>query len=158
MLIRKLGYDISPIINNKELKDFNENHFKLINFVKKYTLTSPERMHALIESVKYVSKNKISGDIVECGVWKGGSMMLVAKTLLEANNTDFELYLFDTFEGTTKPTKVDKDYLGNSMLSTWENEFAGKEKLPTSADYVSLEEVQKKSFFNRIPKRKNSFY
>lgn len=157
MLFRKLGYDISPIMNNSELKDFRENDFKLINFVKKYTLTSPERMYALIEAVRYVIRNQISGDIVECGVWKGGSMMLVAKTLMESYNTDYGLYLFDTFEGTTKPTEADKDYLGNSMLTTWEKEFEGKRKLHVSADYASLEEVQKNLFLTEYPREKIYF-
>ncbi len=157
MLFRKLGYDISPIIKDNELKDFSENEFDLINSVKKFTLTSPERMYALIEDIRYVTRNQISGDIVECGMWKGGSMMLAAKTLMESNNTDYQLYLFDTFEGTTKPTEVDKDYLGNSMLKTWENEFEGKEKLPASADYASLEEVQKNLFSTEYPKEKIHF-
>ena len=64
-------------------------------------------MYALIEAVRYVARNQISGDIVECGVWKGGSMMLAAKTLMELDNTDYDLYLFDTFEGTTTPTEID---------------------------------------------------
>ena len=156
MLFRKLGYDISPIMNNKELKDFRENE-KLINFVKKYTLTSPERMYALIEAVRYVTRNQISGAIVECGVWKGGSMMLAAKTLMESHNTDYELYLFDTFEGTTQPTEIDKDYLGNSMLTIWKKEFEGKEKLPASADYASLDEVQKNLFLTEYPREKIHF-
>lgn len=157
MLFRKIGYDISPIINNKELRDLSENEFRLINFVKKYTLTSPERMYALIEAVRYVVRNKISGDIVECGVWKGGSMMLAAKTLMESNNTNYDLYLFDTFEGTTKPTNVDEDYLGNSMLTTWEKEFEGKEKMAASADYASLEEVQKNLFSTEYLREKIHF-
>lgn len=157
MSFRKLGYDISPISDKQNLRDFNDNDLKLINSVKNFTLTSPERMLALIESVKYVIKNKIPGDIVECGVWKGGSMMLVAKTLKELNNTDLHLHLFDTFEGTTKPTEVDKDYLGNSMLKVWEKEFQGKQKLPLSADYASIEEVQKNLFSTKYPKEKIHF-
>jgi hypothetical protein len=154
MLFHKLGYEISPIMNKQNLRDFTENDLKLINSVKRFTLTSPERMLALIESVRYVMKNQIPGDIVECGVWKGGSMMLIAKTLQELNNTNFHLYLFDTFEGTTKPTIVDKDYLGNSMLETWEKEFEGKKKLPASADYASIDEVQKIFFQQNIQKKK----
>jgi hypothetical protein len=157
MLFHKLGYEISPIMNKQNLRDFTENDLKLINSVKRFTLTSPERMLALIESVRYVMKNQIPGDIVECGVWKGGSMMLIAKTLQELNNTNFHLYLFDTFEGTTKPTIVDKDYLGNSMLETWEKEFEGKKKLPASADYASIDEVQKNIFSTEYPKEKIHF-
>ena len=72
-----------------------------------YTATSPERVHALIQAVKYVAANHIPGEIVECGVWKGGSMMAAAKTLLRVNCSEKHLYLFDTFEGMTPPTDLD---------------------------------------------------
>src|SRR3954454_6292855 len=45
------------------------------------TMTSIERMHALWSALRYVVHNRIDGDIVECGVWRGGSMMLSALTL-----------------------------------------------------------------------------
>lgn len=80
--------------------------------VRPYTMTSPERIFSLCEAVKYVQDNNIEGDIVECGVWKGGSMMAVAETLLRAGDTSRDLYLFDTFEGMPPPTKNDVDIAG----------------------------------------------
>ncbi len=151
----KLGYDIKPRFNHESLSDIDKEYLQIINSVKNYTLTSPERMIALINSIQYVVKNQIPGDIVECGVWKGGSMMLVAKILLFLNKTNYDLYLFDTFEGTTKPSKHDLDYLGNSMLEIWNKEFEGKKKLPSSADYVSLDR-DKKIFFQLDILKKNS--
>ena len=71
------------------------------------TATSIERMHALKEAVKYVIANNIAGDLVECGVWKGGSCMLIARTLLEYDQNDRLLWLYDTFEGMTLPTNED---------------------------------------------------
>ena len=47
------------------------------------------------------------GALVECGVWRGGSMMAVALTLLRLGVTDRDLYLFDTFEGMTEPGEED---------------------------------------------------
>ena len=35
-------------------------------------MTSYERSVSLIRAVEYIEKDKIEGDIVECGVWKGG--------------------------------------------------------------------------------------
>ena len=160
-IVQSSGYDIrkknSFKIHPEFPSDFSENDIKIIKKIKPFTLTSNERIYSLIQATKYVADNNLPGDIVECGVWKGGSMMLAAKTLMESDNTDYELYLFDTFEGTTKPTEVDKDYLGNSMLKTWENEFEGKEKLPPSADYVPLEQVQKNLFSIGYPKEKIHF-
>jgi len=75
-------------------------------------MTSPDRIYALIQAVRYVSANDIAGSIVECGVWKGGSMAAVARTLLQTQDVRPELYLFDTFEGMTEPTAKDVDYTG----------------------------------------------
>lgn len=44
-------------------------------------MTGPERLWALLQSVRYLEANEISGDFVECGVWKGGSSFLMAKAL-----------------------------------------------------------------------------
>jgi O-methyltransferase len=75
-------------------------------------MTSPERIWALRNAVRYVHRNGIEGAIVECGVWKGGSMMAVARTLLELGTSDRALYLFDTFEGMSPPTEEDRIYTG----------------------------------------------
>src|SRR5690348_1658851 len=71
----------------------------LIREVKPFTMTSPERIYGLLGAVRYLVANKIAGDIVECGVWKGGSMMAVAKALLALKSTERDLYLYDTFAG-----------------------------------------------------------
>jgi hypothetical protein len=85
--------------------------------VKPYTMTSPERIFALCRAVEYIQKESVKGDIVECGVWKGGSMMAVAKTLLKSSETGRNLFLFDTFEGMTPPTGQDVDVLGQTAES-----------------------------------------
>jgi len=80
---------------------------ELIKFVKPFTMTSNSSLISLIDAVEYTIKNNISGSIVECGVWKGGSMMAVVKTLIKMNSNDRDLYLFDTFTGMTQPSKLD---------------------------------------------------
>jgi O-methyltransferase len=98
--------------------------------VRPYTMTSPERIFSLCEAVKYVRDKNIEGDIVECGVWKGGSMMAIAETLLNGGDTSRELYLFDTFEGMPPPTEDDVDIVGvtaESLLDGSDKE--GKESV-----------------------------
>ncbi len=85
----------------------------IIEFCQPFTMTSPERLFALCEAVRYVVRNNIPGSIVECGVWKGGSMMAVAKCLQSLNESRL-LYLFDTFSGMTAPDPIDKDLAGQS--------------------------------------------
>jgi O-methyltransferase len=87
--------------------DYDEPAQRIITDVKPWTMTSPEKLYALILATRHVVRHKIPGDVVECGVWRGGSMHAVAKTLLELDVTDRDLYLFDTFEGMPPPTPED---------------------------------------------------
>jgi O-methyltransferase len=76
------------------------------------TMTDQRRILALIYGVKHIERWRIPGDVVECGVWKGGSMMVAARTLLNLGSTARSLYLFDTFEGMVAPTEKDIDLYG----------------------------------------------
>jgi O-methyltransferase len=87
--------------------DYDEPAQRIITDVKPWTMTSPEKLYALILATRHVVRHKIPGDVVECGVWRGGSMQAVAKTLIELDATDRDLYLFDTFEGMPPPTPED---------------------------------------------------
>jgi hypothetical protein len=73
-------------------------------------MTSVERLFSLINATRYISQNNILGDFVECGVWKGGSMMATAYSLKNMGELDRNLYLFDTFEGMTPPSNNDITY------------------------------------------------
>jgi O-methyltransferase len=94
--------------------DFDEADVELCRRVAPYTMTTPPRVYALARAVEYVVAREISGAIVECGVWRGGSMMAAALTLLRLGVTDRELYLFDTFTGMTPPTEEDVRRSGES--------------------------------------------
>jgi hypothetical protein len=97
----KNGANYDPIIDNDE-------SFKTIyNACQSYTMTSKERMYSLFKAVEYIIKAKIDGDFVECGVWKGGSSMLIALTLKHFNTIGKKIYLYDTFEGMSEPTDAD---------------------------------------------------
>lgn len=85
-----------------------------------FTMTSIERMYALHQAVDYVAENSISGDVVETGVWRGGSSMMSALTLLAHDSTDRDLWLYDTFEGMTEPTEADRSFDGRSAQEQYE--------------------------------------
>ena len=87
--------------------DFDEWDAELCRRVQPYTLTTPGKIYALARAVEYVAKHPIPGGLVECGVWRGGSVMAIALTLLRADVTDRDLYLFDTFTGMTEPGDED---------------------------------------------------
>jgi len=80
--------------------------------VAPFTMTSPRRVAALCRAVRHVVRSGIGGAIVECGVWRGGSMMAAARTLLALGEADRDLYLFDTFGGMTAPGAEDVLFTG----------------------------------------------
>lgn len=80
----------------------------LIRRVTPRTMTSPVKLFALVQSIRYVVAAGVEGDVVECGVWRGGSMQAVAWTLLELESANRDLYLFDTYEGMPPPGENDK--------------------------------------------------
>jgi O-methyltransferase len=119
-------------------KDYDAEAVATIHAVKPWTMTSPEKLNALILAVRHVVKHRISGDVVECGVWRGGSMQATARTLLEAGDTSRHLYLFDTFEGMPPPTEEDRRHDGQSAAEL----LASNERTSGVWAVASLEDVQ----------------
>ncbi len=99
-----------------EHSDFDPAFLPILRRCQPATMTSVERIYALYKAVEYLSVTRIPGDIVECGVWRGGSMMCAALTLLEAGDTCRRLYLYDTFAGMVPPDATDVDFKGRSAI------------------------------------------
>jgi hypothetical protein len=114
----KVGYDIVPLTappgNVPPPPELVPADFETVALARRYSMTSDLRLYALIKACRYVATHKIPGDIVECGVWRGGSMLTAARTLVAAGDSIRELYLYDTFEGMSAPTDEDIDPKGNS--------------------------------------------
>lgn len=79
-----------------------------IKFVRPYTMTTVQRIEAVISATHHVVDHEIPGAFVESGVWMGGSIMAAARTLVERGVTDRDLYLFDTYEGLPPPGEHDR--------------------------------------------------
>ena len=65
-----------------------------------------------LQATRYVVSRRIDGALVECGVWRGGSSLLMALTLLQLDDLARNLYVFDTFDGMPPPSEVDVTYTG----------------------------------------------
>ena len=147
-----LGLKLSRISNEEEIPDAlqdieaDKNFQQVYAKIKACTMVEPERCYALYHAVQYIIRNGIKGDFAECGVWKGGSVMLVAYTLLEAGITDRKIYLYDTYEGMTKPGEKD----GETEKKEWEkNKVNGQ---LNNWCLSPLEEVQANMAITAYPK------
>lgn len=159
-IIQKAGLDIikhNPERPNKHLYpiDIPNDVIKLTEKVKPFTLTNVKRINALINAVRYIINKDIQGSFVECGVWKGGSVMIIAHILMEMGATDRDIFLYDTFTGMCAPTSVDIGSMGDLATETFET-------LKTSNDtstfcFSPLEEVKKNVLSIGYPKDKIHF-
>ena len=89
----------------------------LVARVEPFTMTSLDRRASLLGAIDHVVRHAIAGDIVECGVWRGGSMMLAALALMARGDTSRDLWLYDTFEGMSEPTAEDRSASGETAAA-----------------------------------------
>ena len=131
-LLRKvfasLGYDIVAKSSHRSGEfspDLSTDEREIWALIEPYTMTSVERSPALMQATRHVVENNIEGDIAECGVWRGGSMMAVAETLRRMGETTRRLFLYDTFEGMTSPGERDLQFDGQAAGRLLERDEKG---------------------------------
>lgn len=112
------GYAIIKINDTQLPVEASDNDKNIMSLVRPYTMTSSDRIWSLISSMNYINEANVLGDIVECGVWRGGSAMVIASKLNEFGRLDKKIWLYDTFQGMTEPSKFDVEE--NSAISAKE--------------------------------------
>ncbi len=151
-LMNRCGLDIRRIRNAAAGPqwpvDFSDDHRRIIEQVAPYTYTSPERIQALCSAVDYLVRERIAGSIVECGVWKGGSAMAAMLSLLGRGAADRQFWLYDTYEGMTRPSQEDVSIGGRDARAIYDEKQRSGEAWVMS----SLEEVQQNLQSTGYPK------
>lgn len=91
-----------------------------------------------MKAVQFIDRHAIPGDIVECGVWRGGNMMMV-KDARRESPINRRVWLYDTFAGMSEPTELDVKFSGSDARSKFTK---AKREDYTDWCYASLEDVQ----------------
>lgn len=91
----------------------------IIREVRPFTMTSQERILAVLDAVDYIVNRDLPGAFAECGVWRGGSVMAMLRRLQSHGISDRDVYLFDTFSGMTEPTPEDVSDFSEPASRTW---------------------------------------
>ena len=139
-LLGKMGYSITRNSSTVPIDLQTDTAFlRLYEKCRPYTQTSMERLYSLYQACLYVVDNKLEGDFVECGVWRGGSSMMMALALQTRGVTDRKIYLYDTYEGMSEPTAFDVAVDGVSASNKLTKEK--KEDADSIWCYASFEEV-----------------
>lgn len=135
--------------------DFSMQNINICEFVRPYTMTGPERVNALIEGIRYVVANDIKGALVECGIWKGGSVMAMALTLKELGDDSREIYLYDTFSGMSAPTDFDVSIDGTKAQKKFSETKISEDA--SSWCFSTMEEVKENVFSTGYPEENFHF-
>lgn len=88
---------------------------ELIASVELYTKTNQRCRSAMVNALRRIDRDNIPGDIVECGVWRGGNIILARKVC-----PDRVCWLYDTFCGMTEPGPEDKLRSGAPALPRYQ--------------------------------------
>lgn len=120
-MLGRLGYTIAASPERASpAADMETPFHELYHETRRHSMVGVDGMYALYKAVEYVAANRIEGAVVECGVWRGGSMMLAALTLQAMGDVGRDLYLYDTFAGMSAPSVRDRDIAtGRSVLDKW---------------------------------------
>ncbi|WP_044237303.1 TylF/MycF/NovP-related O-methyltransferase [Flexithrix dorotheae] len=155
-ILSSLGYEIikkSHFLNLKKTPPDIESDEEFMEIYAKcypFTMSSIPRMYSLYQAVKYTVAKNIPGDFVECGVWKGGSSMIIAHTLMKLGINNRKIYLYDTFDGMSEPTQKDITVRGEDADQLLKS--AEKESDYSVWAYSPIEEVKNNLFETSYPK------
>ncbi len=119
---------------NNYIAEISKEEEKILNEISYYALSSKANQWSIIQSLKYIKSKNLDGAIVECGIYKGGTLLLIIK-IMESLNLKRLLYGYDTFEeGFDALSKYDVDIKGKAV-----KEFKFKEKFfPTKNDVLDI--------------------
>lgn len=124
---RKLAYDMA------------KQSFLAHQRVQNNTMLPYARTAVLYESVAHCERVGVNGSFVECGVWKGGAVGVMAQANLAYGSTPRELHLFDSFTDICEPDpQFDaSDIVDETTKLTGERTFSG-ELVPLTGIYDGL--------------------
>ncbi len=122
------------------------------------TMIGYKRLTNIETLINDVLLNKIKGDLIETGVWRGGAVIFM-RELLNRNNSKKKVYVADSFAGLPKP---DEKYIhdkGDKHFEVGLLSVSMKQVKENFLKYTTLKNVVflKGWFKDTLPKLKNKF-
>jgi len=144
--LRRMGLEVYRRGNDPrsrmDLENLDEHSREIFAAVEGISLTGLHRVDALVGAVKYLEAKGVPGDFVECGVWRGGSVVAMIKTLQLLGSNCRDIFMFDTFGGLSSISGFsDKDISFRNERA--EDLYGGPDRERKTAFLnVSLQEVR----------------
>lgn len=104
-----------------------------------YTMIGLARLNNIQTCVEDVIRNRVEGDFIETGVWRGGATIFMRAILKAYGITDRTVWVADSFEGLPALTKKDTTYKDDSSVDVASLNDGGPMQLALA---VSLDQVK----------------
>mgnify|MGYP001468364729 CR=1 FL=1 len=139
-LLGMFGYKIQKKINHDLFDELFLNRYKENS---KYSTSKIEFFLTLEHSLNYIFSNKIKGDFIECGVFKGANCKFICDYLVSKNINDRLIYLYDTFDGMPESSEVDININSKKNYNLYLKNSKKDNRLSNFYKYESINNVRK---------------
>jgi hypothetical protein len=89
-----------------------------LRLTPRHTMIAPSLLFKLYDLSEQILRGGVAGDIVECGVWNGGSAALMGSAARDAGRLP-DFWLFDSFQGLPEPTERDPEPVRSGYYRGW---------------------------------------
>lgn len=157
-MLRRQGFEIRqlPKTSLDDFADLDDQFHRIVRSMGRDTFEMTE--HTTYKTCEYLISRRIAGDLVECGVYRGRQIVMMAHTLLALGIADRNIYLYDTFAGMTEPTTA--DYVGNPNFAATTHEHWDSNRQPDGSNrykFAALEDVKHTVFATGYPRERFTF-
>ena len=121
------------VLNLKEESDYE----KFLCTSNKYSMCSFDDRKNIIDCINYIARNNIKGDFVECGVWKGGNLIL-CQIMSDHLKLERRILGFDLFDDMPDGNKYDVDKFGRKPFYYKNHPEAKNAWCKSSIDELSI--------------------
>ncbi len=136
-----LGTRLSTRVNDPAflIAEASTDDIAIMRHAAAFSMTHPSAQWSFIEALRHTHRAGLTGAVVECGVWKGGNLVIAGQMRKRLGDRR-EIWGFDTFTGMSAPSEHDHKF-GDDF------DVAEKAKRLTNGDitdwcYAPIEEVQ----------------
>lgn len=88
--------------------------------VRAHTMIGLERLDNIQACMKRIIEDQVPGDVIECGVWRGGATIFMAAVLKRFKQFQRRVFVADSFAGLPRPNQEIFPEDKGSIFHTWD--------------------------------------
>ena len=101
--LKRVGFELTRKAAKDDLAVPQNECEEMIKTVRENTMVTHPGLVSLYHQALFCETSEMAGDFVECGVWKGGAVGLMALVNLKHGQCRRHIHLFDSFEEICEP-------------------------------------------------------